>query len=252
MNQYEERYVAFIDILGFSDLVNRTEKDASLLERIVSILEEQNEHSSIAEHFDAANRIDSSDSYHNMFRASTFSDSIVISTKNNPDALQIIVMRIAQTCNKLLHQGVFTRGAISKGKLIHTNTIVLGNGLISAYNLEKSAAVYPRILLDKNVVEDMGELPIQNGLADLRRQDFDGLWHLHILHPSIMDSNSHDTKSNHDALNNLDYMALGRKEIEKAFKSSGDLAVKAKIGWLARYFNEYAVSFGLPEIKIMD
>lgn len=48
-------------------------------------------------------------------------------------------------------------------------------------------------------------------------------------------------------------MKLGRKEIEKAFRSNADnLAVKAKIGWLARYFNEYAVSCGLPKIQFME
>jgi len=41
VHQYEERYVAFIDILGFSSLVNRAEKDSSLLERLASVLEEQ-------------------------------------------------------------------------------------------------------------------------------------------------------------------------------------------------------------------
>ena len=106
--------------------------------------------------------------------------------------------------------------------------------------------------LPKSIVKDMDALPIQSGLPELRRQDFDGLWHLHILHLSIMDTNSHDLKSKHDALKNLDYMKLGRKEIEKAFKSSNDLAVKAKIGWLVRYFNEYAVSFGLPKIQVME
>ncbi|MBW8036232.1 MAG: hypothetical protein FVQ79_11525 [Planctomycetes bacterium] len=251
MNQYEERYVAFIDILGFKELVKRAEKDATLLGRLTSILEEQEMYSKIEKHFDATSKVDSSDYYRNMFRISTFSDNIVMSAKTDLNGLGLITILSAQICNRLLHQGVFTRGAISKGKLIHTNTIVLGNGLINAYNLEKSAAIYPRILLDKNIVEDMDALANQGGSPDLRRQDFDGLWHLHILHPSMLDLTSHTTKSDHGALNNLDYMKLGREEIEKAFQSD-DLAIKAKIGWLARYFNEYAVSFGLPEIKVMD
>ena len=41
MHQYEERYVAFIDILAFRPLVNRAEEDAKLLERLASVLEEQ-------------------------------------------------------------------------------------------------------------------------------------------------------------------------------------------------------------------
>jgi len=253
VHQYEERYIAFIDILGFSSLVDRAEEDANLLERLVSVLEEQGMYSALGASMDTSGANDPQGFFQNMFRISTFSDNIVISTKNNLIGLGLITTLSTTICNRLLHQGVFTRGAISKGKLIHTNTIVLGNGLISAYNLEKSAAIYPRILIDEIIVHDMDALANQGGSPDLRRQDFDGLWHLHIFHPSILELNFHTSKSEYSALNNHDYMALGRQEIENAFRSNTDnLAVKAKIGWLARYFNEYAVSFGLPKIQVME
>ena len=35
---YEEHYVAFIDVLGFSDLVKRSEEDCELLQKIVELL----------------------------------------------------------------------------------------------------------------------------------------------------------------------------------------------------------------------
>ena len=41
--------------------------------------------------------------------------------------------------------------------------------------------------------------------------------------------------------------------IVNAFKLNADnLVVKAKINWLAKYFNEYAVSFGLPKIEVVE
>jgi len=253
VHQYEERYIAFIDILGFSKLAEQAEKDPDLLERLVSALKEQGMYSALEESIDTLGANDPKGFFRNMFRMSTFSDNILISTKNNLIGLGLITTLSTIICNRLLHQGVFTRGAISKGKLIHTNTIVLGAGLISAYNLEKSAAIYPRILIDECIVHDMDALANQGGFPDLRRQDFDGLWHLHIFHPSILELNSHTSKSEYSALNNQDYMALGRKEIENAFRLNADnLAVKAKISWLARYFNEYAVIFGLPKIQVME
>jgi hypothetical protein len=179
---------------------------------------------------------------------STFSDSILISTKINAIGLGEIIFISAVICNRLLHQGVFTRGAISKGKLIHTNTIVLGEGLIKAHEMQETAAIYPRILIDESIIHEIDDLMKQGGTPDLRRQDFDGLWHLHILHPAILDMNSHTSKSEYEALNH-DYMTIGRQEIENTFRANADnLAVKAKIGWLAKYFNECAVGFGLPKI----
>jgi len=253
VHQYEERYIAFIDILGFSSLVERSEADVNLLERLTSVLEDVRMYKKLEEHMDAFDSNHPLHFFQNMFKMTTFSDSILISTKINTIGLGEIIFISAIICNRLLHQGVFTRGAISKGKLIHTNTIVLGPGLIRVYNLQKDAAIYPRILIDENIVHDMDALANQGGSPDLRRQDFDGLWHLHIFHPSILELNSHTSKSEYSALNNHDYMALGRQEIENAFRSNaGNLAVKARIGWLARYFNEYAVSFGLPKIQVME
>lgn len=194
VQQYEERYVAFIDILGFSELVNRAEADSSLLERLVSVLQEQELYSAIETSMDTLGSNDPRGFFQNMFKMSTFSDNIVISTKMNPIGVNLITTLSTVIGNRLLHQGIFTRGAISKGKLIHTNRIVLGAGLISAYNLEKSAAIFPRILIDESIVHGMDTLMNQGGSPDLRRQDFDGLWHLHILHPSVLELKSHTVK----------------------------------------------------------
>lgn len=253
VHQYEERYIAFIDMLGFSSLVERSEADVNLLKRLTSVLEDVRMYKKLEEHMDAFDSNHPLHFFQNMFKMTTFSDNILISTKINTIGLGEIIFISAVICNRLLHQGIFTRGAISKGKLVHTKTIVLGAGLISAYNLEKSAAIYPRILIDESIVHDMDTLASQGGSPDLRRQDFDGLWHLHIFHPSILELNSQTSKSDYSALNNHDYMALGRQEIEKAFQSNADdLKIKAKISWLAKYFNEYAVNFGLPKIQIIE
>lgn len=251
MNKYEERYISFLDILGFSSLIERTEKDEVLLERLVSVLKEQEMYTSLSEYMDSSSLNDPEGFFLNMFRMSTFSDSIVISTQANLLGLGLISTMTAIICNRLLHQGVFTRGAISKGNIIHTNSVVLGPGLINTYNLENKAAIYPRILIDECVVSDMDALSLQGGSPELRRKDFDGLFHLHILHTSIMDLTSHTLKSEYENLENHEYMALGRREIEEALcLNKSNLTIKAKIVWLANYYNDNAVDFDLPKIDI--
>ncbi len=247
-HQYEERYVAFIDILGFSSLVNRAEEDSKLLKRLASALEEQGMYSELEAITEKLGSNEPKGFFKNMFRVSTFSDNIVFSTKNNVIGLGLITLLSTIICIRLIYQGLFTRGAIAKGKLIHTNTIILGAGLIRSHELEKNAAIYPRILLDEIIVHEMDFLMKHGGVPDLRRQDFDGLWHLHIFHPSMLEMGSH-TSGSYVSFNH----ALCRQEIERTLHSSGDnLALKAKVSWLARYFNEYAVNFGLPEIKVTD
>lgn len=49
---------------------------------------------------------------------------------------------------QLLRKGILTRGGISKGKTIHANDILYGEGMLKAYHIESKVAVYPRIVLD--------------------------------------------------------------------------------------------------------
>ena len=65
----------------------------------------------------------------------------------------------------------------------------------------------------------------------------------------MWDMNKHTSRSEFPNLNHS-YMVVGRRAIEEALCSADNLAVKAKVGWLARYFNQYAAPFGLPEIQI--
>jgi hypothetical protein len=249
LNQYQERYVAFIDILGFSALVKKSNSSPELLTRIISILEEVQMYASIGQAMDASAANGPGTFFQDMFKMSTFSDSILLSTKVNLIGLGLITTISGIICNRLLHQGVFTRGAISKGNMIHTNQIAVGDGLIKAYKIESTSAIYPRIILDDVLIGDFQALEMQGRIPPLRRMDFDGLWHLHILEPKMLEMNSNTSKSEHAILNN-EYMSLGRQEIENSLREATDMGVKAKVTWLARYFNEYAGSFGLQTVPL--
>lgn len=251
MNQYQDRYVAFIDILGFSALIDRAEKkpELDLLGRLASILEEVRGYIPLGTAMDVTAENTPNNPFKDMFRMSAFSDCIVISTKAELFGLSLITTICGIICNRMLHQGVFTRGAISKGKLIHTDQVVMGSGLINSYKLENSTAIYPRILLDEILLHDLAATEGQGGSLNIRRQDFDGLWHLHIFHPLFITVNSNTAGSNHENLNN-EYMNLGRKEIELSLHTTTNLSIKAKATWLARYFNEHAESFGLEKISL--
>jgi hypothetical protein len=247
--QYEDRYVAFIDILGFSALVRRTESDQDLLRRIVSSLTEVREYAKLGPAMSASAKNVPGEFFNNLFQMSTFSDSIVMSTKVNAMGLGLLSTLSAIMCARLLHQGAFTRGGISRGKLIHREDLVIGGGLISAHHLENSAAVYPRILLADDLAKDFDALAKQGGSPDFRRRDFDGLWHLHILHPSLLNMIQATTRSDQNPLQ-AGFMALGRTEIIEALRINQEPAILAKLGWLARYFNAYAASHGVEPIPV--
>ena len=131
------RVVAFIDILGFSEIIKRISGEAEpelfkLIDLTFSEIERRR------------NKIDSSNQQPEKMTA--FSDCFVISTI--PERYDYLIDLIALMTRRLLINGILLRGGITMGKLFHDSDRVFGEGLISAYNLENKAAVYPRILID--------------------------------------------------------------------------------------------------------
>lgn len=235
---YENRYVAFIDILGFSDLVRRSSEDLDLLSRIASVLANVGAY---------RNSIYEDENHHLVgVEVSTFSDCIVVSAKCSDVGLGVVVGMVITIYHSLLHQGVFTRGAISKGGLIHNRDIVFGPGLISAYGLESTTALYPRVIFDSSVLKDFLGFASGDEVKKLKRRGEDGLWFVHVFESEFLKR----AGFLNGVENSQSFMALGRKEIEDGLKSAVSLSIRAKVTWLANYFNEFARSCGLPEIEV--
>lgn len=74
--------------------------------------------------------------------------------------------------------GGLLRGGISLGQLFIDDMMVWGDALLKAYYLEDKIANYPRIIIDKNVVD---EIMRDNQLNEYLRQDFDNLYFLNFL-----------------------------------------------------------------------
>lgn len=236
--KFEDRYVAFIDILGFSDLVRRSSADADLLGRLATVLGDISNYKESV-YVDERRHLVGAE-------VSSFSDCIVISAKCTGVGLGVVIGMVITIYHSLLHQGVFTRGAISKGGMIHNKNVCFGQGLISAYGLESGAALYPRIIFDSSVVEDFSNFTPDDEVRNFKKRGEDGLWFVHVFEKNFL-----KLVGLLDGVeNSQQFMALGRKEIEAGLESSSGLSVKAKVTWLANYFNEFAKSCGLPEIYI--
>lgn len=144
---YEKRFVAFIDILGFTEKVNESRSDASIeeqLNRCMKFIEEIRQIKTEAFGIDTKN---------DEIQISTFSDSIVISyPEKHPGGLFDILMTISNLSCSLAFEGFFVRGGLAYGDLYHNNRICYGPAFLSAYELEQ-IAVYPRVILEKGIIE---------------------------------------------------------------------------------------------------
>lgn len=141
--KYEEYYVAYMDILGFKEIVDDSNISCS---EVYSILNDSRK--KILQDISQNNEIVLKTSDIGIY---VMSDSIVYyikaSTKN---ALMILISNCCALMGMLSVRDkiVLIRGAITKGKLISRDNIIFGPALTSAYLLEKECAIYPRIIID--------------------------------------------------------------------------------------------------------
>ncbi len=145
--KYEDYYVAFIDILGFKQIIQ--DYDCNKIYNIFMYLKRYSK--GHANHNDKIMM-----AYEDMsFRI--LSDSIIIFVKVS---IKDSLVAIIDICSRLqfsllnLEQPVLLRGGIAKGNLYYDNEIIYGNGLVAAYLLENDHAIMPRIIFERNLLSD--------------------------------------------------------------------------------------------------
>lgn len=140
---YDNRFVLFLDILGFKQKVATTYKgDDDIPEEIDKL-------------YHALEWITKTNSrIAGTKRVTQFSDSIVISFSDlEMHEFHYLFDDISYMLYLLVLQGVLCRGAIAHGKFLHDERYLFGPALVDAYETETKAAIYPRVIMDKSVLD---------------------------------------------------------------------------------------------------
>lgn len=152
----EPRFVCFIDILGFSDLINEYDSNISS-----TILQDIQESFAQAKTFLFANKGNKPDEVTRNLEYQTFSDNICISIPyfdNETDYISnfnIIATYVRALQFVLMEKGFFTRGGISTGSYYSDNNLIFSKGLVNAYFLESKKAIYPRVVIDNIIIDKL-------------------------------------------------------------------------------------------------
>ena len=161
----EPRYCAFLDILGFKEILKAIEErpNSQEAERLISALTFMS--SEVDESAYSTDLPVYELTVDGMIerelgdpRMTYVSDCIIISTEHTEDGLKALCRKVSKIWIDLAWDGFFCRGAISEGLLFHHRDIVFGSAYLSAYELEKMAD-YPRVIFDEQVVESSGGFP---------------------------------------------------------------------------------------------
>jgi hypothetical protein len=169
---YENRVVAFIDILGFKNLVANgkvsTILDAlGVIRKRLKLIEDVRQ---------------------SPLKASQFSDSVILSAPNDDNGLVHTIHFVSLLASELFLKGIWCRGAIASGNMHHEGNMAFGQALIDAMEMENQVAIYPRILVTESLADQFVNIKNANlpkwrrtDLAAYFRRDFDHLLHLDIF-----------------------------------------------------------------------
>jgi hypothetical protein len=257
---YQQRVTAFVDILGFTQLIASTEKERSVFEHVFLSLrdvlgtkpnwDDPNVREELWQtnknEFTKAGRQLSREEHEKMLemlksrdQAFAFSDNLVRSSPADWPGVVSVTFSMALLALHLLVRGVFVRGGIAVGSLHHDNSMVFGPALVEAYRLQQELARFPRIVLSPAVAGLMlGDPPYEKDpdihLKDLILVDLpEGIPYLHFLSKHAVTSAGLVGARGAEVVSTIRRQLIGKLHLYREWPPS----IQEKLRWFVRYFN---------------
>jgi hypothetical protein len=243
----EEKYVAFLDVLGFSEMVGK--EDTTRLQIYFNKV------------LDAFEVFDKEKA---TIQKLMVSDSIILIAPKTKVDFKILIRAIQSIQTYLIKEGIILRGAVSKGKVYYdeTNKLIVGQGYIRAYKLE-AEAIYPRVIIDPAIILDIAEDRIRFFAEMSVMNEADAMKNIPLIdnrtNSPLEDAISVDYAGRilTEAYNNDDTKDL--KEIYEFVRKNlySNQATYSKYLWLKNHFAEKLADYGKnlkswPNVKRKD
>jgi hypothetical protein len=241
--RYELSLVSYIDLLGMRALLQQAGEDPSI---VAAILDGFRQFSEPDE--------PSIDTWEWKFV--NFSDLVVrsvpvLSNNNKKYRLGLVfheLKALAQIQANLANRKVLLRGGVTMGNIAINAGLVFGPALVKGYELEKTQARFPRIVIDEVVFREMRENPLLSAhdyedemryIRRLVRQDADNLNFVDYL--GCMLHNADDIKDRLQLL--IAHRELAQEQLANAGKLDPSSRERRshleKARWLADYHNSH-------------
>lgn len=166
--EFTDYYIAYFDVLGCKSFFEVDESTA--LDFLVSVRQMIDSSVNVASLINQSMNL--KDLPDMKVEYKLFSDNVALYLKVTDSKLEIIrVLTFLEVIadlqkNVLFRSKLLLRGGVIKGKMYSDDTLIMGQALIDAVKLESSAE-FPRICLDKSIIETVNKL-----IADLHDTPF--------------------------------------------------------------------------------
>lgn len=216
-SKYETKFVGFVDLLGFTQIVSKTseayrltqlsEDRVKLLGQIVDALSIPK--TDYAEEFFFL--LDESIPHSPLIDSRTFSDSVMFSAEHSAHGLGILLHSIFRVSRFMMLKGFYCRGAITTGEIFWQDKdgrhpIVFGPALNKAILLERKNADISRVIFcnaSAKKLEEYRNQPTQSKLTNILNahvsQAKDGPWQVNFF-ADFVDINKSEQEEKKDEL----------------------------------------------------
>lgn len=234
---YDKQIVAFIDILGFKKLIDSCQNEPYKAEDVIINLQNaidtkilSNLKVPLAETVNVQSKI--------------FSDCICLATNCSKEQINCgpfvfgFLCLIGYMQALLIKNDVFVRGGVTVDHHFQNEKIIFSSALVKSYALESCEAIYPRILIDRTVIELLSnKFPdgAKDLLNDLIKCDDDGKFFLDYLFCfKQLDDGKFQT-----------YISSHKASIISHLQLETETKIKKKYLWVAKYHNSKVDALGL-------
>jgi hypothetical protein len=223
---YRTKYVVFMDILGFKELVEEADRGPETRGKLLRALTRLKRTATANPHFG--------------LRLSHFSDSLILSVDHSPKGLAQLLLSVDLIVFNLLQLDVFVRGGMAIGGVHHDEDFVYGLAVNAAYELEQTKPGNPWILVSDQVANDM----ISSGFGHYLERDPDEEVSRPFLH-YLLQYATYDPQKPTPGMVVLDDSAaqLMRSLAHRLSTHSGEVLRKAQ--WFQEYWNRTVAPAGV-------
>lgn len=244
---FRKSFCAYMDILGFSEKI--ASNDLRFFSDYLTTLDKE------LKYIDLIHDLSGKKGLKN-FELKIFTDNFVFGhpwyDNSGESELGNIFDILAHIQLTFAKSNIFVRGAVSMSNLYMDENIVLGPAIIESYKLESEKALYPRVILSKDVVEIVKKhvkyYAIQNSSPQSKEYliDVDGHYFLNYL-VTIIEENENPEHIVTELTQHKDAVVKNLVMFKENFKLFN------KFSWTANYHNYFCDNFiaaEFPDINI--
>ena len=256
------KLVGYVDILGFSKIIEQYDKGelpnilADLKDAIdpaASFLKESPFYNSNSSFFN----------WKECLEARLFSDCLCVSaplTFKTYDFLEQIKFFYKYLMGYqivLMNKGFYTRGAVTIGSHYSDENMIFSGGLVETYNLETKRAIYPRIILSDNLITEIEKIKLSNAedIELMLVKDQDGEVFFNHFNYNLLDSKYADkmieqvikvlgtpgildeTFLEKDTKNKIKELLIIKNKVDSILEQNLEESIKNKYYWLLDFIN---------------